>query len=67
MTATSPKEPAPLPDPQEIAKTYAEVAQRASKLLTDHIHRQPTRIDNPIPAKRRKHATPTRKLSAITP
>ena len=30
----------PLPDPQEIAKTYAEVAQRASKLLTDHMQRQ---------------------------
>jgi len=29
-----------LPDPKEIAKTYAEVAQRASKLLTEHIHRQ---------------------------
>jgi polyhydroxyalkanoate synthase len=30
----------PLPDPQEIAITYADVAQRASKLLTDHVHRQ---------------------------
>ncbi len=29
-----------LPDPQEVAKTYAEVAQRASKLLTDHMKRQ---------------------------
>jgi polyhydroxyalkanoate synthase len=29
-----------LPDPQEIAKTYAEVAQRASKLISDHIQRQ---------------------------
>lgn len=29
-----------LPDPQEIAKSYAEVAQRASKLITDHINRQ---------------------------
>ena len=29
-----------LPDPKEIAKTYFEVASRASKLLTDHIHRQ---------------------------
>ena len=30
----------PLPDPKEVAKTYAEVAQRASKLLHDHIQRQ---------------------------
>jgi polyhydroxyalkanoate synthase len=29
-----------LPDPKEIAKTYAEVAQRASKLITDHVQRQ---------------------------
>ena len=40
MNATTPREHAPLPDPQEIAKTYAEVAQRASKLLTSHIQRQ---------------------------
>ncbi len=38
--ANAPHEHAPLPDPQEIAKTYAEVAQRASKLLSDHIQRQ---------------------------
>jgi len=39
--STAPQEqPAQMPDPQEIAKTYAEVAQRASKLLTDHIQRQ---------------------------
>ncbi|MBS1209069.1 MAG: phbC [Proteobacteria bacterium] len=31
---------AELPDPQELAKTYAEVAQRASRLLTRHLHRQ---------------------------
>jgi polyhydroxyalkanoate synthase len=29
-----------LPDPKEMAKTYAEVAQRASKLLTEHMQRQ---------------------------
>ena len=29
-----------LPDPKEVAKTYAEVAQRASKLLADHIQKQ---------------------------
>jgi polyhydroxyalkanoate synthase len=29
-----------LPDPKEIAKTYAEVAQRASKLISDHVQRQ---------------------------
>ena len=30
----------PLPDPKEVAATYAEVAQRASKLLTEHMQRQ---------------------------
>ncbi|MRR49464.1 MAG: class I poly(R)-hydroxyalkanoic acid synthase [Rhodocyclaceae bacterium] len=39
-TADASQEDRQLPDPKEIAKTYAEVAQRASKLLTDHIHRQ---------------------------
>jgi hypothetical protein len=29
-----------LPDPKEIAKTYAEVAQRASNLITEHMKRQ---------------------------
>jgi polyhydroxyalkanoate synthase len=29
-----------LPDPNEVAKTYAEVAQRASKLITEHMQRQ---------------------------
>ena len=29
-----------LPDPQEIARTYAEVAQRASKLLVEHAQRR---------------------------
>jgi polyhydroxyalkanoate synthase len=29
-----------MPDPQEVAQTYAEVAQRASKLLHQHIQRQ---------------------------
>ena len=29
-----------LPDPQEIAKTYAEVAERAAKLLNQHVKRQ---------------------------
>jgi len=39
--STAQQEPqAQLPDPQEIAKTYAEVAQRASKLLHDHVQRQ---------------------------
>ncbi len=38
--STAPQEQAPLPDPKEIAKTYAEVANRASKLLHDHIQRQ---------------------------
>jgi polyhydroxyalkanoate synthase len=31
---------AELPDPQEICKTYAEVAQRASKLISEHVKRQ---------------------------
>lgn len=39
MTQTTTEKPA-LPDPQEVAKTYAEVAQRASKLITDHVKRQ---------------------------
>jgi polyhydroxyalkanoate synthase subunit PhaC len=38
--STAPQEQAQLPDPQEIAKTYAEVAQRSAKLLHDHIQRQ---------------------------
>ncbi len=38
--STPAPEHAPLPDPAEVAKTYAEVAQRASKLLTDHVQRQ---------------------------
>ncbi len=29
-----------LPDPKEIAKTFSEVAQRASKLLADHMQKQ---------------------------
>jgi len=29
-----------LPDPQEIARIYAEVAHRASRLITDHMRRQ---------------------------
>ena len=29
-----------MPDPQQLAATYAEVAQRASKLLNDHMQRQ---------------------------
>ena len=38
---SSPASPQPtLPDPQEVAKTYAEVAQRASKLLTEHMQRE---------------------------
>ena len=40
MSTQEQAERPPLPDPAEVAKTYAEVAQRASKLLTDHVHRQ---------------------------
>ena len=32
--------PSELPNPQEAAKLYGEIAQRASKLLTDHVQRQ---------------------------
>jgi polyhydroxyalkanoate synthase len=31
---------AELPDPQEVAKTYAEVARRASHLISEHVQRQ---------------------------
>ena len=41
MTAQTPEtSKAQLPDPKEVAKTYAEIAQRASRLITDHMHRQ---------------------------
>ncbi len=40
MSASTETERPPLPDAKEIAKTYAEVAHRASKLLADHVHRQ---------------------------
>ena len=41
MAAPSNETPAcDLPDPQEVAKTYAEVARRASHLISDHVHRQ---------------------------
>lgn len=30
----------PIPDPTEVAATFSEVAQRASKLLSDHMQRQ---------------------------
>ncbi len=32
--------PSALPDPNDIARTYAEVAQRASRLIHDHVRRQ---------------------------
>ncbi len=38
--ASHEQEHTPLPDPKEIARTYAEVASRASKLLHKHIERQ---------------------------
>lgn len=41
MAAPSNETPhAELPDPQEVAKTYAEVARRASHLISDHVNRQ---------------------------
>ena len=39
MTQAAASKPA-LPDPQEVAVTYAEVAQRASKLIAEHMQRQ---------------------------
>ena len=38
-SAQDPQKPA-LPDPKEVAKTYGEIAQRASKLINDHVQRQ---------------------------
>jgi polyhydroxyalkanoate synthase len=43
-----------LPDPKEVAKTYAEVAQRASKLLADHIQKQVKKGDQ-RPRRRTRH------------
>ncbi|MDX9699999.1 MAG: class I poly(R)-hydroxyalkanoic acid synthase [Rhodocyclaceae bacterium] len=41
MAAPAPEKTAvEMPDPQEIAKTYAEVAQRASVLIGEHVQRQ---------------------------
>ena len=47
MTQPTVTEKPALPDPQEVAKTYAEVAQRASKLLHSHIERQVKNGINP--------------------
>ncbi|MFN4063375.1 MAG: class I poly(R)-hydroxyalkanoic acid synthase, partial [Parazoarcus communis] len=40
MAAPQDKAHPELPDPQEVAKTYAEVAKRASHLITEHVQRQ---------------------------
>ncbi len=40
MSAQNKETATPLPDPKELASTYAEVAQRASKLITEHVQRQ---------------------------
>ncbi len=40
MSAQSEAHKPALPDPKEVAKTYAEVAQRASKLISEHMQRQ---------------------------
>jgi polyhydroxyalkanoate synthase len=39
MSAQHPSKPT-LPDPQEVAQTYAEVARRASRLITQYLKRQ---------------------------
>jgi polyhydroxyalkanoate synthase len=44
MAAPIQETPRPeLPDPKEVAKTYAEVAERASKLIGEHMQRQMSR------------------------
>ncbi|HRP97327.1 MAG TPA: class I poly(R)-hydroxyalkanoic acid synthase [Rhodocyclaceae bacterium] len=41
MAAPTPEKAyAELPDPKDVAKTYAEVAQRASSLISEHVQRQ---------------------------
>ena len=41
MAAPAPEAAKPeLPDPKEVAKSYAEVASRASKLISEHVQRQ---------------------------
>jgi polyhydroxyalkanoate synthase len=40
MAAPAADTKAELPDPKEIAQTYAEVANRASKLIAEHLERQ---------------------------
>ena len=40
MAAPNENAQAELPDPQEVAQTYAEVAKRASHLISDHVQRQ---------------------------
>ncbi|MGC3963010.1 MAG: class I poly(R)-hydroxyalkanoic acid synthase [Rhodocyclaceae bacterium] len=40
LTKQNEAETATMPDPQEIAQTYADVARRSSKLLTEHMQRQ---------------------------
>ncbi len=40
MSAPAQEKSTELPDPKEVAKTYAEVAQRASKMIAEHMQRQ---------------------------
>ncbi len=40
MSSTIQEAKPKLPDPQEMAKTYGEVAQRASRLISEHMQRQ---------------------------
>ena len=37
---TQPEAKSPIPDPSAVAATFSEVAQRASKLISDHMQRQ---------------------------
>src|SRR5574337_103400 len=40
MAVATDNETPDMPAPQEVAQTYAEVAQRASKLIGEHVQRQ---------------------------
>jgi polyhydroxyalkanoate synthase len=47
MSQAPEAEKPPLPSPQDVARTYAEVAERASKILQGHIQRQVSQGINP--------------------
>ena len=55
MAAPNATETKEMPDPTEVAKTYAEVAQRASKLISEHVQRQ---VKRGVTAPRTSWASP---------